>query len=228
MEDRISAVIFDFDGTLVDTEFIYARFFLQMAKEFGIDRANGFECDDDVIGFYRYVMCGVRWENQNKMLAQIFPGFDVKKYETVYREKVGGFLHEWGTRQKPGVPEIFEYLMNRGIKVAIASMTRKEKIKQICETAGIDLSKIECIFGGLDITNAKPDPEIYIKCMEALGVTPAETVVVEDSSVGALAGLAAGCRTVVVRDFAPITPEVEEKAFAVLEKDCLIKLKTLL
>jgi DNA helicase-2/ATP-dependent DNA helicase PcrA len=226
---NIRAVLFDFDGTLIDTESYYGRAFLQTIKRMGLDKTNNFKSDDDILNFYRFKLCGIRVDRQQVLLAETFPDTDILKLQdSVYHHDFVGLVESFGIPRKAGVNEIFEYLHGKGIRFAIASMSKRPKLLEFCGLSGIDLTNVECIIGGTDIINAKPHPEIYLKCMEQLGVSPDETVVVEDSTVGALSGINAGCKTVIVRDFAPLTPEICDLAYKVLEKDCLIQLKGIL
>lgn len=225
----IRAVLFDFDGTLVNTETLYARSFVSAVKKMGLDKSAGFKTEKDIINCYRFKMCGVRRENQRALLSAIFPGIDVAEFQDKTYD--GGFdklVAEAGINAKPGVGEVFEYLHGKGIAVGIASMSKREKIERFCKMAGIPLDNVSIIIGGDGIANAKPNPEIYVKCMERLGVAPHETVVVEDSNVGAWAGVNAGCHTVVIRDMAPLSPETGRAVDKILKKDCLIKLKGLI
>jgi HAD superfamily hydrolase (TIGR01509 family) len=225
----IRAVIFDFDGTLVNTEALYAQSFLNAVKKMGLDKTNDFECDADIINFYCSKMCGIRRENQRKLLSAIFPDTNIAEFQnTVYDSDFDELVRTVGIPAKSGVNEIFEYLRQKGIKIAIASMSKRQKIIEFCAMAGIDLVNVVHIIGGTEVENAKPHPEIYLKCMAALDAAPNETVVVEDAPVGALAGINSGCKTIIVPDLAPIPPEIKDAAYKVLEKDCLIQLKELL
>jgi beta-phosphoglucomutase-like phosphatase (HAD superfamily) len=225
----IRAVLFDFDGTLVNTEvLVYVQAFLSAVKQMGLEKANGFMCDQDIINFYRFKLCGVRRDRQSPALERAFPGADITALHKYFYDNSITIAKAVGVQRKAGVNEIFEYLHNKGIKIAIASMSKRPKLYEFCKIAGIDLTNVACIIGGTDIKNAKPHPEIYLKSMETLGVTPNETVVVEDSSIGAWAGVNAGCKTILVRDFAPVTPEIGRVIYKILNKDCLIQLKELL
>jgi beta-phosphoglucomutase-like phosphatase (HAD superfamily) len=217
--NKISAVIFDFDGTLVDTEKCYAIAFAYTAEELGLDKGAWFYCCN---------LGGIRWGEQKNLLLQFFPDIDINYYEECFHRNIDRVFAELGVARKAGVAEVLDYIKSKNLKIGIASMSKKETIEDSCIKAGIDMSKIDYIFGGDDIKNAKPNPEVYLRSMEKLEVSPSETIIVEDSLVGAIAGISSGARTVIVCDVQPIPREVADKAYCVFEKNCLIKLKTLL
>jgi HAD superfamily hydrolase (TIGR01509 family) len=219
---KILTVIFDFDGTLADTEKLYAQTFVNIVKEMNVNVPG------DPFDFYCGKMCGLRWPEMMLFFKEAFPDVDTDEYEKRFFSYYNKLVEQFGIGKKPGADEIIDYLRSKNIKIGIASMSRRIRIIEKCRSAGIDINKIDVIFGGTDVKEAKPNPEVYLRCMEELGASPDETIIVEDSSVGAMAGINAGARVVVVRDLATVTEEVYEKSYRVFGKGCLIQLKTLL
>ena len=86
-------------------------------------------------------------------------------------------------------------LHERGVKCAIASSSYRELIDELVEIAGISDVLDYTISGSA----FKPDPEIYLRAMEALGVEPAECLVIEDSPMGIEAGKRSGARVLALR-----------------------------
>ena len=74
-------------------------------------------------------------------------------------------------------------LHERGVKCAIASSSYRELIDELVEIAGI-ADVLDYTISGHECSAFKPDPEIYLRAMEALGVEPAECLVIEDSPLG--------------------------------------------
>ena len=112
--------------------------------------------------------------------------------------------------KKKYYPEYFEYLKpnialinliagikKMGGKTAIASTARKENLMNAVNFLGI-AQYFDLILAGIDVKKGKPDPEIYLKSMAALGVTPDETFIFEDSQVGIDAAKASGASYMIV------------------------------
>ena len=108
--------------------------------------------------------------------------------------------------KKECYPHFFEYLIPNktlidvidtfhqlGGKTAIASTARKENLMNVVDALNLK-SHFDLIFAGVDVKNGKPDPEIYNKTMNSLGVTAEETLIFEDSDTGVEAAVASGAK----------------------------------
>ena len=95
------------------------------------------------------------------------------------------------------VPDDVE-LRERGVKCAIASSSYRELIDELVEIAGI-ADVLDYTISGHECSAFKPDPEIYLRAMEALGVEPVECLVIEDSPLGIEAGKRSGARVLALR-----------------------------
>ena len=84
-----------------------------------------------------------------------------------------------------------------GCKVAIASTARKENLLNAINHLGL-ADDFDLIYAGVDVEKGKPSPEIYIKTMTALGVSPSEVLIFEDSEVGIQAAKASGAHYMIV------------------------------
>jgi beta-phosphoglucomutase len=99
----------------------------------------------------------------------------------------------------PEVKNTLEELRSRGYKMAIGSSSKNAKY--ILERIGLR-EYFDAISDGTNITNSKPDPEVFLKAAEYLGLSPEECIVVEDAVSGVEAGRAAGMITVAIGDAA--------------------------
>ena len=95
----------------------------------------------------------------------------------------------------PGVMENLKELKENGIKTAIGSSSKNTPI--ILKRIGLD-GYFDAVSDGNNITNSKPDPEVFLKAAEMLGIEPEDCMIVEDADAGIIAGKAAGMKTLAV------------------------------
>ena len=125
-------------------------------------------------------------------------------------------IEENGVPVKDGVRETLQKLAEAGLKIAVASSTRREKVLRHLENAGI-AQYFTAVVGGDTVTHSKPHPEIFLKACEALGVAPEDAIAVEDSHNGIRSAHAAGMAPVMVPDLLPVTEEMRELSAFVAE-----------
>jgi HAD superfamily hydrolase (TIGR01509 family) len=106
--------------------------------------------------------------------------------DVLMREK-----YENESEPMPGLFHILDTFYNR-LQLAVCTGAQKEFLDIVVDRLGIR-GKFDVLQASDEIRKGKPDPEIYLACCEKLGLKPAESVVLEDSSNGALAGKRAGC-----------------------------------
>ena len=194
----LKAVIFDVDGTLLDTERIYMQAWKEAAAE------QGYVMPDELLRKTRAV--------DAKVAAQIFEeeignGFSYQKTRPIRVRIAEEIIERESPILKPGVLELLSFLREKGIRLSVASSTKTKTTKEHLQINGI-VDWFEVIVGGDMITKGKPNPDIFLKAAELLGETPENCIVVEDSPAGIRAGSAAGMKTVLVPDQAAITQEI--------------------
>ena len=182
----MQAVIFDMDGLMIDSEGIYWAISRQMARE------NGKEVSDDTLGrmMVRAPLDSVELYAREVGLTQ--------PPEQLMRERDARVLEilRAGIEPMPGLMEVLESFRPR-FKLAIATSARMNVVNIIF--GGMGLHRFfDVLQTSDDIQRGKPDPEIYQLAMTKLGVTPADSFVLEDSSNGSLAGKRAGAYTIAV------------------------------
>ena len=205
----LRAVLFDMDGTLIDTECVYRECWMRAMKEMDVSI-------DTEVFFTR-----VAGMNMRTLIAfckeaygEDFPISEIRDRRRAYLlEKV----ERDGIVCKTGVPMILEHLRTKGIKLALASSSGGDWVRQCLRLAGIDESLFDYIITGDRVTRSKPDPEIFLMAADALGVKPSECVVAEDSTNGVLAGHAAGMKTVMIPDLQPCTDELRPLLWACID-----------
>ena len=184
----IEAVVFDFDGVVIDTE---TPDFTTWQQEF---RAHGVELSREL--WSGYIGAGIG-------------SFDIHSH---LEELTGRVLDkdEVGTRRRrryleavdanPILPGVTDYLATArrlGIGVAIASNSSREWVTGHLERLGLG-GYFDAIRTRDDVSAVKPAPDVYLAALDAVGVPPDRAVAVEDSPTGATAAVAAGLFCVVV------------------------------
>ncbi len=202
----IKAVIFDVDGTLLDTERIYMKAWKEAAAE------AGFVMPDSVLQKTRAV--------NTKDAARIFEeeignGFSYQAVRPIRVRIAEEIIRRESPILKPGVLELLAFLEEKGIRLAVASSTNQQGTREHLAESRI-LDRFEVVVGGDMVTNGKPHPDIFLKAAEALGTAPEACIVVEDSPAGIRSAHAAGMKAVLVPDQAAITQEIIDMADVVL------------
>lgn len=196
-----TAVIFDMDGVIFDTERVYLESCVEAAAELGLGDVREL-C----------ISCiGVTAEMTKKCFDEAIPnqqlctGFwELARCKT--REKLSG-----GMPVKDGARELLSLLYEKGVPIALASSTITQTV--IRELTSADLFKyFTRIIGGDKVEKSKPDPEIFLRAAEMLGVPAEDCIVLEDSKNGIRAAKAAGMMAIMIPDLISPDDEMKEKA----------------
>lgn len=197
----IKAVVFDMDGTLLDTESVYQRVWRETAKEFGIEESRIDRAVNECSGRNPHDTRLYFEEN----LADMADYDEFVERRRVYYdaeiERIGGIP------LKAGVKELMDCLKGQGMLIALATATRRERTMDNLEKTGL-ISYFDAIITGDMVTNGKPHPETFLTAAAALGVKPEECIGVEDSFHGVRAIHASGMVTVMIPDVKQPTPEI--------------------
>lgn len=202
----ISTVIFDMDGLLFSTEPIYFECYKKAAAEDGL-----------TFSFELFETCvGMSSKDAGALIKHHFgPHFDV---ENLYRRTYAHFEDYVSSGQeiefRPGANEAVEFFYKRGLKVGLASSNIRRWVDYLLEQKGIK-RYFSSITTSDDVSNPKPDPEVYLKTAQKLGVDVAECLAFEDSIAGATAAITAGMRTCVVPQIKQPNSFVRQHAFKV-------------
>lgn len=203
----LKAVIFDVDGTLLDTERIYMQAWKEAAAELG------YVMPDELLRKTRAV--------NTKDAARIFEteignGFSYEQARPLRVQIAEDIIKRESPILKPGVLQLLDFLKQKGIRLSVASSTNLKGTQAHLAESQI-LQHFEVVVGGDMITMGKPNPDIFLKAAELLGLQPQECIVVEDSPAGIRAAYAAGMKAVLVPDQAAITQEIIDMSDVVLK-----------
>jgi HAD superfamily hydrolase (TIGR01509 family) len=185
----VTAVIFDCDGTLVDSEPLAG-----CAWRLALARHGYALADDDLAGAQ-----GLPFPAVHARFAQRARLPDV---ETFWRDYAAALLPMLDSELETFADAVAtaRELKAQGVPLAVASSSRRERLDRTLARAGLD-GFFAVSVAGDEIEHGKPAPDMFLAVAERLGVEPAACVVIEDSPPGIAAGLAAGMATVgVLRD----------------------------
>lgn len=183
----IKGVIFDFDGLIVDTETTWYEAFKEVFYEshhINIDLLGYSQCigtGNDVLYNYFRELAG---ETVN---CEMLEKHAAIRYETMMKAPI---LRE-------GVKDYLDEAKQNNLKIALASSSSKSWVHKYLTQLNI-MEYFEVINTQDDVSNIKPDPELYLKTLIDLGLSREETIVFEDSLNGLSAAKQAGIRCVIV------------------------------
>lgn len=187
---KIKAVIFDLDGVIVSTDECHYRAWKQMADEENIyfDR----EINNRLRGVSRMASLEIVLERSEKTYSENEKLKLAERKNDYYKEYIKTLTPD---DILPGVMDNLKELKENGIKTAIGSSSKNTPA--ILERIGLK-DYFDAVSDGNNITNSKPDPEVFVKAADMLGIEYGRCLVVEDADSGIEAGKAAGMTTLAV------------------------------
>ena len=202
--DGIDAVIFDLDGTLVDSMWIWPSVDEEYLKKYDLNKPKHFH----------EAMEGKSYTEVAQLFLDFFPELtctieDVKKewMEMTYEK----YTNE--VRLKEGAYELITELRDRGVKFGIATSNARELVDATLEALQItDL--FDSVHTACEVAAGKPSPDVYLLVAEDLGIHPKKCLVFEDVPMGILAGKNAGMKVCGVDDDFSRPQEAKKKELA--------------
>ncbi|MGN0666988.1 MAG: HAD family hydrolase [Huintestinicola sp.] len=189
----VKAVIFDMDGTIIDTEKYYREFWPKALAEFGYQMTDEQVLSIRSLGRPFAPMRFREWYGED---------FDYYAVRDRRKEMMAEHIRKVGITIKPGAVEILTELKMRGIPAAIATASDMERTEKYLEEVGLK-GYFSKLISAVMVKEGKPSPDIYLYACEQLGLRPEECIAVEDSPNGIISAYKAGCRVIMVPDQTP-------------------------
>ena len=205
------SVIFDMDGTLIDTQRVYVDAWEISGRKQGLEGLGS---------LVKYV-CGMKHEDSIRFAKSNYPTLDTERFFADYMPYA---QENKNVSLLPGVIELFEYLKGKGVRMAIASSSPMHEIVENVESLGI-AKYFSALVSGDDVKRGKPAPDIFLLAAEKLGTPPEKCYVFEDSPNGIRAGYDAGMRCFGVPNVAIFNDEIKSISFGIIDSiDLAIKI----
>ena len=189
MLQDIDAVIFDMDGSLVDSMWMWRAIDIEYLGRYGIALPEDLQEKIE----------GMSFVETARYFKEHFP----------IPEPVEQIMEEWNRMAwdkylyevplKKGIPEFLARCKEAGIRLGIATSNSRELVENVAKVHNLK-DYFSCIITGSDVLRGKPNPDIYLAVAKGLGVDAGRCLVFEDIVAGILAGKSAGMRVCAVED----------------------------
>lgn len=186
MSSKPSAVLWDMDGTLVDTEPYWMDVETELVQSYG-----GTWTEQDAVK-----LVGNALIDSAVLLREAGVDMEPDAIVQLLTDRVAQRLRTHGVPFRPGARELLADLREQGIPTALVTMSLRRMALDVVSL--IDFPAFDLIIGGDDVERGKPHPDPYLLAAERLGIAIEDALVIEDSPTGVRAGLASGAVTLAV------------------------------
>ena len=189
MLKNIKAVIFDLDGSLVDSMWMWKQIDIEFFDKYGLQIPETLQKDIEGMSF-------------SEVAHYFKTSFDFPMSEEEMKNEWNQMAWDKYTNEVPlkkGAEEFLKYCDTNNISLGIATSNSKELVTAVTKSLGIE-KYFSCIMTACEVNKGKPAPDIYLAVADKLHVTPNECLVFEDIVPGIMAGKNAGMKVCAVED----------------------------
>lgn len=203
----IKAIIFDMDGLMIDSERVTFECYQERLKDMNLTMDEEFYktlLGKPIKGIYQrfYDVYGNDFPIEN--VIQDVHQLMAERFETE------------GVPVKKGLVELLHYLKDNNYKTIVATSSNRDRVDKILALAKITEFFDDSICGD-EVTKGKPNPEVFLKSCQKLGVNVDEAIVLEDSEAGIQASYDANIKVICIPDMKYPEKQYEEKTFKILK-----------
>ena len=216
MRNEPKAVLWDMDGTLIDSGEYHWLTWHDALADLGVTLTR-----EDFNGWF-----GSR---NDRILSRYFPGIsasDIQRIGDLKEERYRELVRRDGVVLLPGIGDWLARLREAGWRQAVASSAPPANIDVLVEVLGLH-DTFNAVVSAEEVAHGKPAPDVFLRAAEKVGVPPARCVVVEDAAIGVEAGRRGGMRTIGIEgghSHGPLQADVVTRSMADLPLDTFDKL----
>jgi len=199
----VSAVIFDLDGTLVDSMWIWRQIDIEYLARFDMKLPETLQSEIEGMSFKETAIYFKNRFQITDSIEEIMDNWNEMAWEKYANE----------VKLKPGARQFLELCKSKGIKLGIATSNSRELAENVLKVQEV-YPLFDCIMTGSDVQKGKPAPDIYLAAAQNLATDPAACLVFEDIKFGIMAGQSAGMRVCAVEDAYSAGQREEKRALA--------------
>lgn len=190
MLENINAVIFDLDGTIVDSMWVWTAIDEEYVRNYQLELPQNFH----------KAIEGMSYTETAQYFLDTFPQLTMS-LETLKSDWTNMAFKKYTEEVslKEGMYEFLKDLQERGIRMGIATSNGRELVEAVMKAKGVDCF-FSCVVTSCEVNAGKPAPDVYLKAAKYLKTEPEHCLVFEDVPMGILAGKNAGMKVCAVED----------------------------
>ena len=186
---KYKGIIFDLDGTLIDSMWIWEQIDIDFLLERGHDLPSDLQKNIEGSSFSEtaaYFKTRFKLEEDIETIKSIW----IEMATDYYQNKI---------KLKKGIQELLERFKKDGLKIAVATSNSRILADHVLKSNGI-YDYFDAIITSCDVNKGKPEPDVFLKAAELLDLRPEECLVFEDTHAGVLGAKAAGMKVTAIYD----------------------------
>lgn len=199
----IEAILFDLDGSLVDSMWMWREIDIEYLGKFGISLPEHLQSDIEGMSFTETAIYFKERFDLPDSVEQIKDDWNRMAWDK--------YTHE--VPLKKGARELITHCRENGIKLGIATSNSRELVENVISAHGL-MDSFDSIVTGCEVDKGKPAPDIYLEAARRCGAAPGKCLVFEDIVPGIMAGKSAGMKVCAVDDIYSRHQDEEKKKLA--------------